>query len=219
MFSFRFCFVVLLVCVCFVPLVSSQCGRTPTPEHCDHGDSSTCGNACCKLAFFVSESPLDSKHILENSLLSGGPENLYTLERPTCDPAAPLCYNQTAQFIDYSPYNLVNPEVGTVFYQGRATHTAPILLFNDTMDFTIGPNTLFVKQYPWALSVIKGFSISGIGGAFGDAGQNYYQLVTLLLNSGFTRVEWKQLDDSCPPPSNSKTDIKITRPNPLVPAL
>jgi hypothetical protein len=213
----------------FLPLIAAQCGRTPRPDHCDNIDFGTCGNACCRLVALVDTDVGTTKAMLEKLLLSGGPEDLYTLESPVCNPVEPDCYNSTAQFVDYSPYNLTDDlglvsfwghdracascgvlnftvcvfffAHGQVYYMGKATHKAPILHFIDWMFISMGPNAFsFIS---WAKTQIKIFSISGPGGSFGDNGQNYYQIVTLLEATGFGQLEWFRLDSSCPGPDSS----------------
>ena len=68
-------------------------------------------------------------------------------------------------------------------------------MYTDTLNF------LLKSVEDGKSTLVTGFSISQVGGAYDDDGQNYYNLVT-LMNS----VSWdnayhvKHADDSCPAP-------------------
>ena len=50
-------------------------------------------------------------------------------------------------------------------------------------------------------TLVTGFSISQIGGAYGDEGQNYYNLVSLMDSVAWNdEYQLKHADNSCPPP-------------------
>ena len=107
----------------------------------------------------------------------GGPDKLYTPQ---------MTAEGTVGFGDLTPYKL------DVDYIGQAWHATPNGLYNDTINFTIG------KSGKKAVA-LTAFSISQIGGAYGDDGQNYYNIINLLSSIDFdSDIKIENADGSCP---------------------
>ena len=176
------------------------CARACQPPNCDNADHGSCGNACCKLNIIVSgpaSNPPRSADVmtaLNETLAHGGPDGRYSF---------PKLAGGGFGFSDLRPYNL------SVDFIGQTHHLTYKRQFTDTQDYTISSTT-----YQGAPAVaIKAFSISQIGGAYGDAGQNYKNLyegcVFGLAKSTAARLYlWhfhvENADDSCPPPAPKK---------------
>merc|ERR1711918_24766 len=95
---------------------------------------------------------------LNTSLAKGGPDGRFTLK-----PTAESPYG----FGDLRPYHPTE-----VSFIGQAYHLTEKRTYTDTINF------LILKES--AMATMKAFSISQIGGAYGDAGQNYKNIVVLL---------------------------------------
>ena len=147
------------------------------PPDCDRPDFGTCGNACCKLLVqFSNVSSVSLMRSLNDSLASGGPDQRYTLL-----PTAESPYG----FGDLRPYH---PEA--VSFIGQAEHLTSNHTYIDTLNF------LLLKESANA-AMLKAFSISRIGGAYGDDGQNFKNIVLLLNSLG---LEYKELEfEGCSP--------------------
>jgi hypothetical protein len=67
--------------------------------------------------------------------------------------------------------------------------------YNDTLDILLRPSSDKLSTNIFA------FSISNIGGAYGDSGQNYFNIIQ-LFNSVFGEGKYglAQADKSCPAP-------------------
>jgi hypothetical protein len=115
--------------------------------------------------------------MLNDTIASGGPDKGYT---------AQLLADGGTGFGDLRPYSIA------VDFIGQAIHTtlAP-KYYNDTVDITIAPTSD-------GGSYITAFSLSLIGGAYGDDGQNYYNIVKLMQAPSW-KVDPKpvHLDGSC----------------------
>lgn len=129
------------------------------PPHCEHVDMGTCGNACCSVSIPLGSdiTPVDVVKALEATFPpppSLGPDGHFTLQGTAETQGKPgwadlRQYNISAQFI------------------GQLWHSTPSLAFNDTLNLVV---------YSTSLNV---FSISQIGGALGDQGQNYKNIYTV----------------------------------------
>ena len=172
--------------------------RACLPPDCENVDCGSCGNACCKLKIYITSTPagtpprpVDVMTALNETLGHGGPDSRYSL---------PPLAGGGFGFSDLRPYNLTG-----VSFIGQSYHLTAKRTYTDTQDWTIGPAT-----YKGLTGVvIKAFSISQIGGAYCDAGQNYknlYQVAYLgLMNTVVSRqMLWhyavEHVDDSCPAP-------------------
>merc|ERR1719410_978675 len=131
------------------------------PPDCDRPDFGSCGNACCNMEYHFHEmTPRDLYESMQKVFEDGGPDGRYSLQTMA---------DGTTGWTDLSKYNL------NVTYIGQVWHTTKVKGYNDTIDMTIGG-----RQMPGGGSTLKIFSISQIGGAYGDAGQNYKNVVQVV---------------------------------------
>ena len=150
---------------------------------CENNDCGSCGNACCKLQFKLrGVTDVEAANAINRTISGGGPDGRYFV--------LPLAGGGTG-VADLRKYNISKSFVG------QTIHTTLKRQYNDTIDFNIAPGD-------GSGAVVDGFSISQIGGALCDDGQNYKNIVTLMkaicqeLKVPFSA---KRLDGSCPPPS------------------
>ena len=101
-------------------------------------------------------------------------------------------------FGDLRPYH---PD--TVSFIGQAYHTTQRHIYNDTLNFLIyAPD----PAKPSA-SRMRVFSISQIGGAYCDDGQNFKNIVVLLKSLGYP---FKEINNAgCPPKDGHKGDAEL----------
>ena len=104
--------------------------------------------------------PVSAMNALEENLRAGGPDGRYTL-KPTAE--------NPNGFGDLRQFNL------TQWFIGQAWHTTEVHHYNDTNDWTISP----YSPSDQSQSIVRGFSISQIGGALGDSGQNYKNIYSV----------------------------------------
>lgn len=158
-------FLVLLIAI--LSAVANGC----EPPDCDRPDYGTCGNACCRMTYHFATVPVDKLFADMQGLFDGknGPDGRYTPQ--------PMAHGGLG-WADLTPYNL------SVSYIGQVWHTTKTEHYNDTVDMTIAENE---KGKGSTLNI---FSISQIGGAYGDAGQNYKNIVQLVkaLDHHYTEV-------------------------------
>ena len=151
---------------------------------CDVPDYGSCGNACCKLSLTVPLPTSDVMAAINSTLSSGGPDGLYEPQ---------MTAEGTLGFGDLTPFG-----VG-VDYIGQAYHTTANGMYTDTVNFNLAPTADGMG------TVVKAFSTSQIGGAYGDDGQNYYNIVSLLTEVDFggdkaDEGDFVRVDESCPEP-------------------
>lgn len=145
----------LIVIFAIIITLTTSC----THEGCsDHLDFGSCGNACCKLAMLIDEHPESVLKKMNGTLLSRGPDGQYK---------ASLLAEGMLGFTDLRRY-----KVGVDFI-GQSTHITDNGQYTDTQNWLIYPTTE-------GGSKLVGFSISQIGGAYGDDGQNYYNLKQIM---------------------------------------
>merc|ERR1712023_368441 len=119
----------------------------------------SCGNACCKLLFTVEEDPETTMKLLNSSLANGGPDGQYALQ---------MTDEGSLGFADLRPYKLEEQFIGQVHHM-----TSGPKHYKDTIDFTIRPCRETKGACSKTGSIIQAFSLSLVGGALGDNGQNY----------------------------------------------
>jgi hypothetical protein len=142
---------------------------------CNNPDFGSCGNACCKLSFSLpSLSTEKAMNTLNSTIHSHGPDSLWNSQ---------MTAEGTSGFADLRPYSK------PVDFIGQAFHTTKNGMYVDTINLTIAP----VENG----SKIVGFSLSQIGGAYGDDGQNYFNLMS-LVQAAFPDVQPQHMDGSCP---------------------
>lgn len=145
---------------------------------CKNVDYGSCGNACCKLNVYIKGvRTVDVMDALNSTVVAGGPDNLY-IPQPTAGAFV---------FSDLRPYNI------SVDFLGQTWHTTVNGLYNDTVNLQLSPTD------EGESTNVVAFSISQIGGAYGDDGQNYYNIFQL-----FDSIKWasgyvvSNADHSCP---------------------
>eukprot|EP00286_Rhodomonas_abbreviata_P001820 CAMPEP_0181289338 /NCGR_PEP_ID=MMETSP1101-20121128/831_1 /TAXON_ID=46948 /ORGANISM="Rhodomonas abbreviata, Strain Caron Lab Isolate" /LENGTH=134 /DNA_ID=CAMNT_0023393557 /DNA_START=252 /DNA_END=656 /DNA_ORIENTATION=+ len=132
----------------------------------------------------IREPVADVMNKLNTSLTAGGPDGRYI---------PMMTAEGTLTFGDISAYH---PEVT---YIGQAWHTTTNLEYNDTINFLLKP------EQDGKSTGVYAVSISQIAGAYGDDGQNYFNILQL-----FDSVKWENgyklwnADSSCPAPSEKK---------------
>mmetsp|Transcript_34195 Transcript_34195/g.105776 ORF Transcript_34195/g.105776 Transcript_34195/m.105776 type:complete len:178 (-) Transcript_34195:61-594(-) len=174
---FRRCVLALLAVSSAAAAACGTCGEPGCPN-CDHVDFGSCGNACCKLTLKVDLDATAATAALNASIHAGGPDGNYAA-RPTDE--------GTSGFADLRPYNV------SAQFIGQAWHTTSgAARYNDTVDMNVaslGDG-----------SIVKFFSLSLVGGALGDAGQNFKNIVALAQDAFGDDVALEHADESCPEP-------------------
>ena len=149
-------------------------------DGCENVDWGSCGNACCKLTATVDFAPpftiASIMDTLNTSLTAGGIDGNFA--------AQPLAEGVSG-FADLRPFNK------SVAFIGQFHHmTSGPKHYTDTIDITIAPRSE-------SSVTVKLFSLSLIGGAFGDAGQNYKNLLMVLLGANLIDQPLVHIDESC----------------------
>jgi hypothetical protein len=148
-----------------------------TFDGCNHPDYGSCGNACCRLNILIEgEDTLAVMNKLNNSIVQGGPDKRY-FAMITAD--------------DYLTFRDLRPKNVAVDFLGQAYHLTANLLYNDTV------NILLSKAQNGVDTNVFAFSISQIGGAWGDSGQNYFNIIQ-LFDSIWSTYKLSNADGSCP---------------------
>ena len=150
-------------------------------DHCDHVDFGSCGNACCKLTIEVPYSAEATAAMLNATVQTGGPDGAYTVQ---------LMAEGVSGVADLRPFNVSADFIGQArhFTQGETR-------YEDVIDFNIKATATGAR--------VTFFSLSLIGGALGDAGQNYLNIYQ-IADATFTSEDMAALvhaDTSCPDPS------------------
>ena len=186
----------LLLLIATTSIISSCEGCTL--DGCDHPDCGSCGNSCCSLLITVKESTESVMNQLNKSITEGGPDNLYI---------PMMTAGGTLTFSDLRQYGL-----GADF-NGQAVHTTLNGKYNDTVNLSLSPTTILDKNNNNInATVIAAFSISEIGGAYCDSGQNYWNILQLVQGiqweSGTLDVDQQveHVGNSCPANNTSSTD-------------
>jgi len=123
---------------------------------CDSPDFGSCGNACCRLEWKFKLTPEQVMVLLNESIASGGPDSQYSPN---------MLHQGSKGFAEVPPFQ-------NLAYVGQATHRTTIKKYEDTLNFAILKGK--------TSTAVSAFSISNIGGAFGDEGQNYANLEDLV---------------------------------------
>jgi len=142
--------------------VVGTCGSNPavTVSDCDQPDLGSCGNACCSLKVTVQSPIAEAVVKLNESFASGGADGQYT---------ASLLAEGVTGFANLTGAGVPGMPV---VYVGQVIHTTTggKYHFNDSVNFNLVPSV------DGNSTVITAFSTSLVGGAYGDAGQNYKNL-------------------------------------------
>mmetsp|Transcript_30355 Transcript_30355/g.70598 ORF Transcript_30355/g.70598 Transcript_30355/m.70598 type:complete len:192 (+) Transcript_30355:49-624(+) len=171
--------------------VAGTCGfavPSAVPD-CQNNDCGGCGNSCCKLAFEVAESPTVAANLLNQSIRSGGPDGAYSVRRLA---------EGVSGVGDLRPFHTPVDFMAQVYH----TTSGPSH-YQDSIDVTIAPR-------PGGGSVIKAFSVSLVGGAYCDAGQNYKNIVMLMKSISWTGATTFTRDGPmCPPPAADQREAVL----------
>lgn len=150
-------FVALVVAICAI--IAGGC----QPPDCDRVDFGSCGNACCRMEYHfaipVDELLIDVQSVFDSQ---NGPDGRY-VPQPMAD--------GSLGFSDLTPYNL------SVQYMGQVGHYTETKHYNDTVNMNFAKN----KKGGSTLNI---FSISQIGGAYSDSGQNYKNIIQIVKALG-----------------------------------
>mmetsp|Transcript_9420 Transcript_9420/g.13052 ORF Transcript_9420/g.13052 Transcript_9420/m.13052 type:complete len:194 (-) Transcript_9420:120-701(-) len=175
----------LTIIVLIKPVVATSCGTCgvcSSDEDCQNLDYGSCGNACCKLDVNIALSYEEVVETLNSSLTAGGPDGQFS---------ASVLAEGVSGFADLRPYN------HSVFIGQFIHETAGSAHYNDSISLTVGTNDD-------GSSALHLFSYSLIGGAYGDAGQNYKNLKLVLGALDSDHAEITHSDTSCPDPYYTK---------------
>jgi hypothetical protein len=164
----------LLVVVLATIAVVLGCKENGCDTHLDFG---SCGNACCRLYIKTKDTPEQVMAKMNSTLLGGGPDGQYS---------AATMAGGGAGFEDLRQYN-----VGVDFI-GQSYHVTDNGVYTDTQNYLVYP----VDDKSEMKSKIVGFSISQIGGAFGDDGQNWFNLAQ-VFGSLYPDAPIDHADKSC----------------------
>eukprot|EP01065_Artemidia_motanka_P048685 TRINITY_DN78_c14_g1_i1.p1 TRINITY_DN78_c14_g1~~TRINITY_DN78_c14_g1_i1.p1 ORF type:complete len:163 (+),score=38.32 TRINITY_DN78_c14_g1_i1:111-599(+) len=144
------------------------------PPHCDHPDHGSCVQACCKLQFTVGVNATDAAAMLSKSFASGGPDGSYV-------------YWATA--VDQGPLKYV--------VQGK--HWTAKHRYVDSLSFGVLPVADADRCTIVAFSHSQDFVRGDF--AYGDAGQNYKNLVTIVEATYGDAVSEPDVLLGCPAPA------------------
>jgi hypothetical protein len=196
----------------FLQLALLSAAAGCVPPDCHRPDCGTCSVACCVLLVEVATAEVQLMQALNGSLAKGGPDGRFFL-KPTAEspcgealcpvPAAPPLVHvppglHPAGFGDLRPFH---PEA--VSFIGQAYHATLKRIYNDTLNFLIyAPK----PDLPNA-SRMQVHSISQIGGAYCDDGQNYKNIAVLLKSLGFAYREVQST--GCPLKGRGKAHVEL----------
>merc|ERR1712127_680540 len=171
-------------------LIDGTCGldSTSNVSDCQNGDHGSCGNACCSLTVTLTVSATEAYNVLSSSFDTGGPDGQFT-KNPMAEGG-------------FGFANLTGlPPVSSGFgsgdaFIGQLNHmtTGGKYHFNDTVNFNIVDSE--------GGATMNAFSTSLIGGAYGDAGQSYKNIIMALKGSnsnGWSAASVMNVGGSCPP--------------------
>jgi hypothetical protein len=167
--------------------VEGTCGLgNSTVEDCQNVDFGSCGNACCSLKITVPQSVEKTVSLLNASFDNGGADGQYTKA---------MTYEGTLGFADLT--GLAPASFGTIFI-GQVNHmTSGPLHFIDTVNFNL------VEGSTSNETTITAFSLSLMGGSYGDAGQGYKNIKMAMDNAfgGAAKIAPGNFAQSCPSPA------------------
>ncbi|CAD7971743.1 unnamed protein product [Amoebophrya sp. A25] len=196
--NIRFSFLLVLVWVgvssSFLQFVYASC---PLAADCEYVDNGSCGNACCFMTFVVPGTPSSKvKDALQEGLSSLDGYSMKPMDNSadvhgfsSFGFAAPLPGSEPERYTRIDYIGQASHETDGKFMQllidkeKNITDAPPGKRYNDTMNFLLFTAT---EKYANALTgtpdatVLKMTSTSDIGGAYGDSGQNYNNIATLV---------------------------------------
>jgi len=202
---------VVVIYLLLLLIASISSANACTLDGCDHPDCGSCGNACCSLLITIQGESTESVMNKLNSSITegGGPDNRYI---------PMMTASGTMTFSDLRKYG------ADADFLGQALHTTMNGKYNDTVNLSLSPTTLFLDDDDEGIkgTIIAAFSISDIAGAYCDSGQNYWNILQLIQSidwdenyDGGTTTPFlvEHVGDSCPatatpplPPPNKKEE-------------
>lgn len=163
--------------------VVGTCG-TESPskvEDCQNVDFGSCGGACCKLDFNVQGTTKEVVNRLNMTLGTTGPDYYYW-PQPTAEGVR-----------GFADLTLMGSPMG-FDYIGEVSHTTSGPgHYVDYIRFNIRQSPAMNGSY----SVVRAHSISGIGGALSDNGQNYKNIMTAMKAAFGMGIHATSVDGSC----------------------
>lgn len=173
-------------------VINGTCGKAhPDTTDCNNGDLGSCGNACCSLKVTLAKSVSEVVAAMDATFDNGGPDGYYTKSAMA---------EGTEGFANLTGKAPPSFSAGETFI-GQVHHmTSGVGRYNDTVNFN------FVEGASADETVVTAFSLSLIGGAYGDAGQNYKNIKMgvdavvekLGLVSGGSTIAAGNFESSCP---------------------
>lgn len=154
-------------------------------EDCDRVDYGSCGGACCVITTSVALSAENVMSTLNRSLADGGPDGQYEL-----------------QYLFENATGFTQLDGGQYLGQVHHTTSGPAH-YTDKVNFLIEPDGENSK--------IKAFSLSLIGGALGDVGQGYKNIIMALKGAnfdGWSDASVMNAGGSCPRPSGQVVSVQ-----------
>eukprot|EP00747_Dinoflagellata_sp_TGD_P215290 gnl/TRDRNA2_/TRDRNA2_88006_c0_seq1.p1 gnl/TRDRNA2_/TRDRNA2_88006_c0~~gnl/TRDRNA2_/TRDRNA2_88006_c0_seq1.p1 ORF type:complete len:183 (-),score=22.28 gnl/TRDRNA2_/TRDRNA2_88006_c0_seq1:185-733(-) len=164
----------------------ADAARACVPPDCDRPDFGTCVNACCRLDFSMSGLQTSAKELVDalaTAIKEGGPDHRYFAVE-----------NNTVQ-----PWSSNNDFVV------QAIHETAKHLYNDTLHFAVSPpagqghDAVTLHAFSHSQDFIKG------NFAYGDHGQNYKNIVTLVKSLGIDYTETTVF--GCPASNSAATTV------------
>mmetsp|Transcript_28488 Transcript_28488/g.62339 ORF Transcript_28488/g.62339 Transcript_28488/m.62339 type:complete len:188 (+) Transcript_28488:203-766(+) len=162
--------VVCSLAICTTPLTPPATAAVPAvvadctdSNPCPRVDAGTCGNACCAIDYSVPASTASARDSLLKILQAGGPDGRYSL---------PPLEGGRSGFTDLRPFRV------EADFIGQAVHTTAGRNYQDTINLAISSGA------DGTASRVRAFSISNIGGALRDSGQNNRNLRLLMEQMG-----------------------------------
>jgi len=164
--------------------VVGTCGmESPSKvEDCQNVDFGSCGGACCKLDFNVQGTTMEVVNRLNMTLSTTGPDYYYWPQ-------------MTAEGVrGFADLTVMGSPMG-FDYIGEVSHTTSGPgHYVDYIRFNIRNSTAAMNG---SYSVVRVHSISGIGGALGDNGQNYKNIMTAMKAAFGMDIRATSVDGSC----------------------
>merc|ERR1712203_1118083 len=151
-------------------------------EDCQNVDFGSCGGACCKLDFDVEGTTVEVVNKLNLTLGTTGPDEYYWPQR-------------TAEgSLGFADLTLMGSPMG-FDYIGEVSHTTSGQgHYVDYIRFNIRNSTTGMNG---SHSVVRAHSISGIGGALSDNGQNFKNIMTAMKAAFGSNIQATPVDGSC----------------------
>lgn len=186
------CLRLLLAASCLLTATRGEDCAPGVPD-CDHVDRGGCGNACCLITMQVRTSAAEVVQNLNSSVATtNGPDGMYSFAPMDSGDIGFVTYEDTINLVKFIRHT-----------QGYPCPLNGTCIYKDTIDILVTPSmtakpsaTLSARRIAdnskdehsllsherggAPLTDIKFFSISNIGGAYGDGSQNYKNILMLI---------------------------------------